>query len=93
MKHLSINATFRPSWASSGIQTSGIQNKSFVCQTKPVMGETLHLLMKATVGLSKRLNDQFHCGLVLPSNLSMGLSSHSGIYSNYCSFMGTSEFR
>ena len=31
MKHLSINATFRPSRALSGIQNS------FVCLTKPVM--------------------------------------------------------
>ena len=36
MKHLSINTTYRPSRASSGIQNS------FVCLTKPVMGETLY---------------------------------------------------
>ena len=39
----------------------------------------IQLLIKATRGCRK---DQFHCGLRFPSNVSMSLPSHSGLYSN-----------
>ena len=44
MKHLSINATFRPSRASSGIQNFCMFVVCFACLTKPAMGEKLHWL-------------------------------------------------